>query len=253
MGDNCYIGGIMRYLIKFSYDGTNFYGYQKQPGFRTVEEELEKALYNINNKTITRVFASGRTDKGVHALGQCAHFDLDINITLYKLKCALNSLLPNDIHVFSTEIVDKDFHARFNVKEKTYIYKINIREYDPVSRNYIYQYNKDLNIDKMNIAIRYYLGEHDFKAFVSEEAVKSSYIRNITAVEVKEENNIVVFSFSGNGFMKYQVRNMVGLLIKIGQNKFEPNIIEEIFDDYDKRKYITTAKSEGLYLKNVIY
>ena len=114
----------MRYLIKFSYDGTGFSGYQKQPGERTVEGMLENALYNINNHTETRIFSSGRTDRGVHALGQVAHFDIDVNITLYKLKCALNSLLPEDIHVLSTEIADKNFHARYNAISKTYIYKI---------------------------------------------------------------------------------------------------------------------------------
>lgn len=243
----------MRYLIRFSYDGTNFYGYQKQPGMRTVEEEFEKALFNINNHTETRIFSSGRTDKGVHALSQCAHFDIDVNITLYKLKCALNSLLPEDIHVVSTEVVDKDFHARFNVKEKTYIYKINIGEYSPKDRKYIYQYNKDLNINKMSEAIKYFLGEHDFKVFVSDEVIKDNYRRTITKVDIKEENNIITISFTGTGFMKYQVRNMVGTLIKIGNGKLEPTIIKELFLNYYNKKYITTAKAEGLYLESVVY
>lgn len=243
----------MRYLIKFSYDGTNFYGYQKQPGFRTVEEEFEKALYSINNKTVTRIFSSGRTDRGVHALSQTAHFDLDIEITLYKLKCALNSLLPEDIHVFSTEIVDNDFHARFSVKEKTYIYKINVGEYSPHYRNYVLQYNKMLDVEKIKQAINYYVGSHDFKAFVSDEVVKDSFVREITKVGVSEEGDLITLSFSANGFMKYQVRNMVGLLIKIGQGKLDPEIINEIFDDFNKKKVITTAKAQGLYLKEVIY
>ena len=129
----------MRYLIRFSYDGTNFYGYQKQPNKRTIEGELEKALYDINNHTDTRIYSSGRTDRGVHAKGQTAHFDLDISITLYKLKCALNSLLPKDIHVIEAVAVDDDFHARFMAKEKTYKYYLNIGEYNPVERNYVHQ------------------------------------------------------------------------------------------------------------------
>ena len=156
----------MRYLIRFSYDGTGFSGYQKQPGERTVEGMLENVLYNINNHTETRIFSSGRTDRGVHALGQVAHFDIDVNITLYKLKCALNSLLPEDIHVLSTEIVDKNFHARYNAISKTYIYKINVGEYSPIDRNHVYQYCKDLNFDNMRLAINDFLGEHDFKPFV---------------------------------------------------------------------------------------
>ena len=191
----------MRYLIRFSYDGTGFSGYQKQPGERTVEGMLENALYNINNHTETRIFSSGRTDRGVHALGQVAHFDIDVNITLYKLKCALNSLLPEDIHVLSTEIVDKNFHARYNAISKTYIYKINVGEYSPIDRNHVYQYCKDLNFDNMRLAINDFLGEHDFKPFVSEEAIKSSYVRTIYSVDMKKEGDIITISFTAFNFI----------------------------------------------------
>ena len=159
----------MRYKIKFSYDGTNFYGYQKQPGLRTVEEELEKALYSINNHQETKVIGSGRTDKGVHALSQVAHFDLSVTITLYKLKCALNSLLPEDIHVFSTELVDNNFHARFSAKKKKYRYVLNLGEYNPLERNIIFQYGKKINLDiaLMKEEIKSFLGKHNFYNFVS--------------------------------------------------------------------------------------
>ena len=243
----------MRYLIRFSYDGTGFSGYQKQPGERTVEGMLENALYNINNHTETRIFSSGRTDRGVHALGQVAHFDIDVNITLYKLKCALNSLLPEDIHVLSTEIVDKNFHARYNAISKTYIYKINVGEYSPIDRNHVYQYCKDLNFDNMRLAINDFLGEHDFKPFVSEEAIKSSYVRTIYSVDMKKEGDIITISFTGNGFMKYQVRNMVGLLIRVGENKISPETVEKILVSKDRTKSGKTAPPEGLYLTNVEY
>ena len=243
----------MRYLIHFSYDGTSFFGYQKQPGLRTVESELEKALYSINNHTLTKVVSSGRTDSGVHALSQTAHFDLSINITLFKLKCALNSLLPDDIHVFSTEIVDNNFHARYMTSEKKYKYVINCGEYDPLSRNYKYQYNKKLDYLKMKDAIKYFIGEHDFKNFVSEECKKSNYIRKITNAEICEKENDVIIYFSGNGFMKYQVRNMVGTLIKIGESKLSSSIIEEIFSNDSKRKFVYTAPPQGLYLESVEY
>lgn len=243
----------MRYLIKFSYDGTNFFGYQKQPNLRTIEGELEKALYSVNNHKETRIFSSGRTDAGVHALAQTAHFDLDINITLYKLKCALNSLLPKDIHVISTETVDKDFHARYSAKGKTYEYKINIGEYSPIYRNSVYQYNKMLNIDKMKEGIQYLIGKHDFKAFVSDECIKSNYVRTIKEADISIVDNIITITFTGDGFMKYQVRNMVGILIKIGEEKFDASIIKEIFENYELRKFIVTAKSEGLRLKSVEY
>lgn len=243
----------MRYLIRFSYDGTGFSGYQKQPGERTVEGMLENALYNINNHTETRIFSSGRTDRGVHALGQAAHFDIDVNITLYKLKCALNSLLPEDIHVLSTEIVDKNFHARYNAISKTYIYKINVGEYSPIDRNHVYQYCKDLNFDNMHLAINDFLGEHDFKPFVSEEAIKSSYVRTIYSVDMKKEGDIITISFTGNGFMKYQVRNMVGVLIKIGSGKLTTDSVKNILNGIMDKSKITTAKGFGLYLKEVVY
>ena len=243
----------MRYLIRFSYDGTNFCGYQKQPGKRCVESELEKALYDINNHTTTKVVGAGRTDRGVHANCQCAHFDINVDITLYKLKCALNSLLPDDIHVFSTEIVDENFHARFSSKKKKYKYIINCGEYNPIERNYVYQYGKKLDVEKMKNEIKSFIGEHDFKPFVSEEAIKEDYKRTIYEAYIEEDQDKVIFYFIGNGFMKYQVRNMVGTLFKVGKGKLPLGIVDEIFKDNSKSKLITTIKREGLYLDNIEY
>ena len=243
----------MRYLIKFSYDGTNFYGYQKQPSKRTVEGELERALYDINNHTVTRIYSSGRTDRGVHAKGQTAHFDLNVNITLYKLKCALNSILPDDIHVIEAINVDDDFHARFMVKRKTYKYYLNVGEYEPINRNSIHQYNKELNIEKMDNAIKDFIGTYDFKIFTSKEAIKDNYIRTIYEADIKKKDNLLIFKFTGNGFMKYQVRNMVGTLIKIGSGKLEADIIKKLLRNEALEKYVFTAKPEGLYLEEVSY
>ena len=244
----------MRYLIRFSYDGTNFNGFQKQPGCRCVESELEKALFDINNHKKTKVVGSGRTDRGVHALDQCAHFDLeDIDITLYKLKGALNSLLPEDIHVFSVEKVSDEFHARFNAKKKTYKYIINCGEYNPIERNYVYQYCKKLDVNKMKKEIKSFIGVHNFKPFVSEEAKKENYEREIYDAHIEEDNDKVYFYFTGNGFMKYQVRNMVGILFKIGKGKLDNGIVDKIFKDESLAKNITTIKREGLYLEKIDY
>lgn len=243
----------MRYLIKFSYDGTNFNGYQKQPGKRCVESELENALYDINNHTVTKVTSSGRTDRGVHAICQCAHVDIDVNITLYKLKCALNSLLPPDIHVFQTEIVDNDFHARYMVVRKTYKYILNCGEYNPLERNYVYQYCKKLDVDKMKLAIENFVGKHNFKNFVSEEVVKENYVREIFDASIEEKNDKLIFYFSGTGFMKYQVRNMVGTLVKIGKGKLDITAIKDILENDELRKQVTTIKPEGLYLVDIKY
>lgn len=243
----------MRYLIHFSYDGTNFNGFQKQPGCRCVESEFEKALFSINNHKETKIVGSGRTDRGVHANHQCAHFDLDIDITLYKLKCALNSLLPPEIHVFKVENVDDNFHARFNAKRKTYKYIINCGEYNPIERNYVYQYCKKLDVEKMKKEIKSFIGKHNFKSFVSEESKKDNYEREIYDAYIKEENNKVIFYFIGNGFMKYQVRNMVGVLFKVGKGKLNLGIVNEIFNNDELAKNVTTIKREGLYLENIEY
>lgn len=243
----------MRYLIHFSYDGTNFNGYQKQPGCRCVESELEKALYDINNHKITKIVGAGRTDRGVHANHQCAHCDIDVDITLYKLKCALNSLLPDDIHVFKTEKVSDDFHARYMVKKKTYKYIINCGEYNPLERNYAFQYCKKLDVDKMKKEIVSFIGCHNFKPFVSEEAKKDDYVREIFDAHIEKENDKIIFYFTGTGFMKYQVRNMVGTLFKIGKGKLELGIVEKIFNDENYSKYVSTIRREGLYLESVEY
>ena len=243
----------MRYLITFSYDGTNFNGYQKQDGLRTVQEEMEKALKYINGGKDTIITSSGRTDKGVHALCQMAHVDIIVEITPYKLMRAMNSNLPSDIHVIKTEVVDNSFHARYMVKEKEYQYKLNMGEYDPCMRNLVYQYGKKLDINKMKEAIKYFLGTHSFKSFTPNKDKRENYIRTINYVNVSEKDNIVVFTFRGNGFIKYQIRNMVGYLIKVGEGKKSGEDIPKILDSEDRRKASITAHAEGLYLTNVIY
>ena len=243
----------MRYLIKFSYDGTNYSGFQKQKGLNTIEEKLEEALTKINNSKKTTITATGRTDKGVHALCQYGHADIDVNITEKKLKRALNSNLPDDIHVISTEIVNKDFHARYNVKEKEYKYIINVGEYNPLERNYVYQYNYELNVNNMKKAIKYFEGEHDFRSFVTDNKEKENCVRKINYTNIELKDNKIIITFRGNGFLRYQVRNMVGLLIKIGENKISPDSVDKIIESKDRTKASKTAPAEGLYLTKVIY
>jgi len=242
----------MRYLIDFSYDGSKFSGYQKQPKKRTVQEEVEKVLTSINDNKVT-IYSSGRTDKGVNALHQMAHFNLDKKISAYKLIGALNSYLPSDIHINDVKIVDEKFHARYNVKLKTYEYMINTGMYNPLLRTHVYQYCKPLNIRKMRKGLNYFKGTHDFTTFVSAEDKKENKIRTIKKVSLKEKNGIIVITFTGNGFLKYQVRNMVGTLIKIGEEKVEPSIVKELILKKDRRKAFLCAPACGLTLKQVKY
>ena len=243
----------MRFLIKFSYDGTNYSGFQAQKGLDTIEKRMNDALTKINNGKKTTITATGRTDKGVHALSQYAHVDIEVNITEKKLKKAMNSNLPDDIHVIETKIVDDFFHARYNVKEKTYKYILNTKEYNPLERNYVFQYNYALDINSMMEAIKYFIGKHDFRAFVTDNKEKENCIRTITKATIKEEKGKIIFTFTGDGFLRYQVRNMVGILIRVGENKLLPKDVDKILKSKDRTKSGKTAPSEGLYLVDVKY
>lgn len=242
----------MRYLIKFSYDGSNYSGFQKQRGLLTIEEEMERALSKVNDKT-TKITATGRTDKGVHALCQYAHADIDVKINEKKLKRALNSNLPTDIHVIEAKKVSNDFHARYNVKSKTYKYIINVGEYNPLERNYAFQYNHELDIKKMKEAINVFIGKHDFRAFVTENKDKDNCIRTITKANIEVQNEKIIITFVGDGFLRYQVRNMVGILIRVGEGKLSANDLKKILESKDRTKSGKTAPAEGLYLVSVDY
>lgn len=247
---------MQRYFITFSYDGTNFSGYQKQPRERTIQNELEKALKEINENKKVEVHASGRTDAKVHALNQKAHFDLDIKITKEKLKKALNSLLPEDIHIKNVEEVSDNFHARYNAKGKEYIYKINMGEYNPLERNYVYQYNNRLDVTEIERAMKYLEGTHNFKSFTKTDEEKDDYVRTLSQTnlirDLKDVNKITLV-FVGTGFLRYMVRNMVGTLIEVGEGKRKSEDIITILKEQNRAHAGKTAAPEGLYLKNVFY
>ncbi|MDD2203009.1 MAG: tRNA pseudouridine(38-40) synthase TruA [Bacilli bacterium] len=237
--------------MSFSYDATNYHGYQKQPKLRTIQQTIEDALTSINGGKTVIIHATSRTDRGVHAINQKAHFDFETNITNFKLKRALNSKLPDDIHVNDVKFVDDNFHARYNAIKKEYVYIINMGEYNPIERNSVFQYNKNLDVEKMKDAIKSFAGEHDFTSFVCAEDLKENNNRIIFEASIKEDGNKLYITFIGTGFLKYQVRNMIGTLIEVGINKREPSSIEFILKSKDRRKAGKTAKPEGLYLKNI--
>lgn len=246
----------MKYFMTFSYDGTNFYGYQKQPGKRTIQKEIEDVLKQINDNKEVSIYSSGRTDAGVHALNQRAHFVLDIKISPERLIRGMNSLLPSDIYVKNIEIVDDNFHSRFDATAKEYVYKINMGEYDPIERNYVCQLCRKLDIVSMQRGLKYLEGTHNFKSFVKSDDEIVDYVRTITEVSLVRDSkdiNKIIITFVGTGFLRYMVRNMVGLLIEIGEGKRKPEEIIEIFKHEDRRFAGKTAPSCGLYLKNVFY
>ncbi len=243
----------MRYLMTFCYNGSKYNGYQRQPGgLKTIQEELENALTYINGGNFVEIFASGRTDKKVHALGQTAHFDLDLDISLEKLKRAINSNISKDIHVINIQIVNSNFHARYDAISKKYIYSLNMGEYNPLEKDFVLQYGKKLNIDLMEKAIKYFVGKHNFQLFVGGDTKKKSYEREIFDAYIDKQGEKLNFTFIGDGFMQYQIRNMVGTLIKIGQKKFLPEKIKSMLEGKDKN-LIYCIDGCGLKLVEVKY
>lgn len=246
----------MKYFMTFSYDGSGFNGYQKQPKMRTVQGEIEKVLKEINGGDGVSISSSGRTDAGVHALNQKAHFEMDKKIVCDKLMKGINSLLPDDIYVKKIEEVSDDFHARFSAIGKEYIYKINMGEYDPIERNYVYQYNRRLDVNEMERGLKYLEGEHNFKSFTKSNDEIVDYVRKISSTMIARDSkdvNKITITFVGTGFMRYMVRNMVGLLIEIGEGKRKAEDIIEILKQEDRTFAGKTAPACGLYLRNVFY
>ncbi len=243
----------MRYKIIFSYDGSKFNGYQKQKGIsNTIQGRIEEALKDINNNKETKFTSSGRTDKGVSAYMQVGSCNIDVKITPYKLKRALNSRLHDSIHIIDVLEVDEDFHPRYMVKEKTYIYKINMGEYNPIEKDYVNQLCKELDVDVIKEEIKDFEGTHDFSAFCSNEDKKEDCVRTIFKTNVEKDNNYLIITFTGNGFLKYMVRVMVGYLIDVSLGKREKGKINNYFKS--KEKVTTkTAAATGLYLKEVKY
>ena len=246
----------MKYFMTFSYDGTNFYGYQKQPNKRTIQKEIENVLKQINDNKIVTIYSSGRTDAGVHALNQRAHFTLDIKISPERLLKGVNALLPDDIYIKNIDLVEDEFHSRFDAIGKEYVYIINMGEYNPIERNYVYQYCKKLDLVSMERGLKYLEGTHNFKSFVKCDDEIVDYVRTISQGLLTRDSkdlNKIIITFVGTGFLRYMVRNMVGLLIEIGEGKRKPEDIIEIFKREDRRFAGKTAPACGLYLRNVFY
>lgn len=242
----------MRYLATVSYDGTSYVGWQVQPNGLSVEECIEKAISQILNKD-TKIFASGRTDAGVHALGQTFHFDSDVQFDIGKFLYSLNCLLPEDIHILRMKQVSDDFSARFNAVSKTYRYILNEGQYDVFNRKYANQFLRTLDVSSMQEASSYFIGEHNFQNFTSKEEDDKGFARKINSFCVKKDGNNIVFEVNGNGFMRYMVRMMVGALIEIGLGKQKIEYVREKLCEETRNQVPYRAKPCGLFLVEVSY
>ncbi len=242
----------MRIKMTFCYDGSDFYGYQIQAHEfeRSIQDEIEKTLSKILNEPI-KVVASGRTDRGVHAIKQIAHFDVSkLNVTLDRLAYSCNCLLNDDIRVIDFEFVDETFHARFSVKKKHYRYIVSLKKNDPFMRKYTYQVNQPLDLEKMQKAANYFIGEHSFHNFCTND---EDFIRTIYDFSIKNEKELIYFDLIGNGFRRYMVRMIIGTLIEIGLNRFDLNQIPKLLEPSYLKRISFKAPPQGLYLYDIIY
>lgn len=205
----------MRYLAHITYDGSHFMGFQRLKNGKGVQNELERVLSIVAKKQV-QVKGAGRTDIGVHALDQCIHFDFDQTISLEKLQYILNRMLSPYISIVSLEYVDDNFHARFSVKEKTYVYKIYLGEKNPFYQDYYYCMSQKLDKKLMKIAAKKFLGKHNFHNFVSGE--RDNYESIISKIKIYEQDHFA-FEIKGKSFYRYMVRSIVGALVQVGLKK----------------------------------
>lgn len=245
---------VRNLLFTIEYDGSDFYGWQRQPNVPTVQGILEEVLSKICRMPIA-VNGTSRTDAGVHALGQRASFTGDFGIPTDRILFATNNMLPPSICVTAVEEMPPDFHARFAAKGKTYRYKIrNTSKRNVFDRNYVYYIPQPLNVAAMAKAAEQLVGTHDFKCFqASGGPEKTSTVRTITQLEVLQNGDEISIDVTGDGFLYNMVRIIVGTLVQVGLGKTKPTEIPRIIEGKDRAKAGHTAPPQGLYLVEVYY
>ncbi len=236
------------------YDGTDFSGWQRQKDRLTVQEEIERTLSTILNQEI-KISGSGRTDAGVHALGQVASFTASTRIGLPDLKKGFNSLIKHPIVVRECTLAHGDFHAQYSAISKEYHYMILNRETPcAVGRNYLWHIRPPLDLDLMNQCCTLLVGEHDFKSFENTGSPRTSTVREIFSAQVSSrEDHRLVFKICASGFLKNMVRNILGTLVDAGRGKIEVQTFKEILNAGDRSLAGATAPARGLFLYRVNY
>lgn len=239
-------------LFGVSYIGTMYAGWQRQDNALSIQEVIENAIEQICDKKI-EIFASGRTDAGVHALEQCFTAKLDFK-PIEQLPLAINSKLPNDIRILWAKKVDDNFHARFSAHKKTYLYRVRVGDIESPFDAFMTTYIKhNLNYNAMLKASKYLIGEHDFQSFCSAHTTTKDYIRTIYSLNIVRNDNIFEFEICGNGFLYNMVRIIVGTLIEVGKNKLKPEDILQILEKKDRKYAGKTMPAKALMLKKVEY
>ena len=239
--------------LTIEYDGSNYCGWQKQNNEKTIQEEIEKAIYKAVGEVV-EVIGSSRTDAGVHARKMVANFKTNATIPFDKFKYAINDKLPDDIAIIESEEVSEDFHARYDSKGKTYCYSIINRQQKPaIGRNYVYHFKWDLDIEKMREACKYFIGKHDFKAFRSLGSSVKTTERTIKELYIESEGEKINIFITADGFLYNMVRIIVGTLLKVGRGKIPVEDIEKIILLGDRKKAGPCVPAQGLILEKVYY
>jgi tRNA pseudouridine38-40 synthase len=243
-----------RYKLTIEYDGTPFAGWQRQKTHPSVQQTLEEAIWRMSGESVT-LQAAGRTDAGVHALGQVAHVNLGKPWDPLRIREALNfHLRPNTVGVIAVEAVDESFEARFSATARHYEYRILNRRAPPVlERNHIWHVAKPLDADIMGRAAELILGLHDFTTFRSSECQAKSPMRTLDVLDVRREGDRILVRASARSFLHHQVRSMVGCLKLVGEGKWTPADFRAALDARDRSHCRAMAPSDGLYLMRVDY
>ena len=239
--------------LTIEYDGKDFNGWQKQPNKLNIQGNIEKVISEITKEEI-ELIGSGRTDAGVHAIGQVANFKTNSNIPIEKFAIAINSRLKKSIIIKKAEEVPERFHSRYNCKKKTYRYIINNSDMgSAIYRNLEYNIKMPLNLENMKKASKYFEGEHDFSAFKASGTSSKSRVRTIYSADVKKENERIIIELTGNGFLYNMVRIISGTLVEVGLGKIRPEEIKDIIDSKNRQMAGKTLPPYGLYLVEVNY
>ena len=243
-----------KYKIIIEYSGTNFVGWQKQTNGISIQSCIENALFKLTGEKTT-IFGAGRTDAGVHAKGQVAHFEIKKVISLDSIRDGLNQhLKKNPISILKSEKVDNDFNARFSAKIRTYQYRIiNRRSPLTIEKNLALGVFKKLNVNEMKKGAKFFIGKYDFNAFRSIDCQSSSSVKTVNSCEVNEINEEITVDVSARSFLHSQVRIMVGTLIEIGKGKIKSKELAEIISSKDRSRAGPTVPAHGLYLMKVKY
>lgn len=242
----------MRIILFIQYNGKNFCGWQIQPNERTVQQEIEQAIFNLTGSRVN-LSASGRTDSGVHALCQVAHFDYDGSIPPERFAPALNTMLPGDVKIIASQKAPKDFHSRFSAKKKTYRYTFYVSEVElPLYEPFAERIEK-VDLDKMNLACEKIIGKHDFKCFLASNSSVKDTVRTVYSCKLKQKDRLITLTISGNGFLYNMVRTIAGTLYFVGLGKITPEEVGEIIASKNRQKVGKTLPAKGLVLQKVEY